>query len=172
MAAIETIPPCIVRHRVDPFMLRYAACSHNPRLRNLCGGRLLNRLDIGPTTALELDVQDVRFGSKADICSAKRHVRFTPKSGHVRCNEECPLSAKSGHCMMVQRRGDQLTSAAKLCDVRRGRIWIFLERFQVLLDDFERRSRYPAKHSPHDEILVWVHLDVVHLRVARHRSTG
>ena len=24
----------------------------------------------------------VRFGSKADICSAKRHVRFTPESGH------------------------------------------------------------------------------------------
>src|SRR5215471_17401947 len=24
----------------------------------------------------------VRFGSKADMCSAKRHVRFTPKSGH------------------------------------------------------------------------------------------
>jgi hypothetical protein len=23
---------------------------------------------------------DVRFGSKADICSAKRHVRFTPDS--------------------------------------------------------------------------------------------
>jgi len=22
----------------------------------------------------------VRFGSKADICSAKRHVRFTPKA--------------------------------------------------------------------------------------------
>jgi hypothetical protein len=29
---------------------------------------------------------DVRFGSKADICSAIRHVRFTPESGHVRCN--------------------------------------------------------------------------------------
>ena len=29
---------------------------------------------------------DVRFGSKADICSAKGHVRFTPKSGHVQCN--------------------------------------------------------------------------------------
>ena len=26
---------------------------------------------------------DVRFGSKADICSAKGHVRFTPESGHV-----------------------------------------------------------------------------------------
>ena len=25
---------------------------------------------------------DVRFGSKADICTAKRHVRFTPNSGH------------------------------------------------------------------------------------------
>jgi hypothetical protein len=25
---------------------------------------------------------DVRFGSKADMCGAKRHVRFTPNSGH------------------------------------------------------------------------------------------
>ena len=40
---------------------------------------------------------DVRFGSKADMCSAKRHVRFTPESGHVRCTSRCPLSAKSGH---------------------------------------------------------------------------
>jgi hypothetical protein len=29
---------------------------------------------------------DVRFGSKADMCSAKRHVCFTPESGHVRRN--------------------------------------------------------------------------------------
>ena len=40
---------------------------------------------------------DVRFGSKADMCSAKRHVRFTPESGHVRCNSGCPLCANSGH---------------------------------------------------------------------------
>src|SRR5262249_11785763 len=59
---------------------------------------------------------DVRFGSKADICSAQAHVRFgsladicaatidvrfTPdsdrKSGHVRCNCVCMLRAKSGH---------------------------------------------------------------------------
>ena len=40
---------------------------------------------------------DVRFGSKADICSAKKHVRFTPKSGHVRCKHRCPLSANNGH---------------------------------------------------------------------------
>ena len=25
------------------------------------------------------------------------HVRFTPESGHVRCNERCPLWARSGH---------------------------------------------------------------------------
>ena len=40
---------------------------------------------------------DVCFGSKADMCSAKGHVRSTPKSGHVQCNSECPLCAKSGH---------------------------------------------------------------------------
>ena len=26
---------------------------------------------------------DVRFGSKADMCGAERHVRFTPESGHA-----------------------------------------------------------------------------------------
>jgi hypothetical protein len=29
---------------------------------------------------------EVRFGSKADMCSAQGHVRFTPESGHVRRN--------------------------------------------------------------------------------------
>ena len=28
----------------------------------------------------------VRFGSKAGMRTAKSHVRFTPESGHVRCN--------------------------------------------------------------------------------------
>ena len=37
--------------------------------------------------------RNVRFGSEADICSAKRHVRFTPKSGHVRCASSCLLCA-------------------------------------------------------------------------------
>ena len=39
----------------------------------------------------------VRFGSKADMCSARRHVRFAPESGHLQCNSVCPLSANSGH---------------------------------------------------------------------------
>jgi hypothetical protein len=39
----------------------------------------------------ESSMVDVRFGSKADICAATSHVRFTPESGHVRCNYGCPL---------------------------------------------------------------------------------
>ena len=31
-------------------------------------------------------VANVRFGSLADILQCRSHVRFTPKSGHVRCN--------------------------------------------------------------------------------------
>ena len=50
---------------------------------------------------------NVRFGSKADICSAKAHVRFTPESGHVQCNLVCPLSANSGRqtllCCLISR---------------------------------------------------------------------
>ena len=42
-------------------------------------------------------MRDVRFGSKADMCSAEADVRFTPNSGHVQCNSACPLCADSGH---------------------------------------------------------------------------
>ena len=51
---------------------------------------------------------DVRFGSKADMCGAKSHVRFTPESGHVRCNWGCPLSANSG-----QPNTHSITSSAR-----------------------------------------------------------
>src|SRR5262245_34297759 len=40
----------------------------------------------------------VRFGSKADMCSAQAHVRFTPESD-TKCDiVECPPWANSGHC--------------------------------------------------------------------------
>src|SRR5262249_4613027 len=42
---------------------------------------------------------NVRFGSKADICSAKQHVRFTPKSGRSAVDlvaHSCPL-LRRGH---------------------------------------------------------------------------
>jgi hypothetical protein len=40
---------------------------------------------------------NVRFGSKADMCSEKRHVRSYSKSGHSQRKNRCPLCAKSGH---------------------------------------------------------------------------
>src|SRR5262245_13565712 len=48
---------------------------------------------------------DVRFGSKADICTAMGHVRFTPESGHLRCKQECPLWANSGHRATYSAQG-------------------------------------------------------------------
>src|SRR5262249_49709181 len=39
----------------------------------------------------------VRFRSKADICGAKRHVRFTPESDTKRDMMECQLWANSRH---------------------------------------------------------------------------
>ena len=56
--------------------------------------------------------EHVRFESKADICNAKRHVRFTPESRHVRCNWGCPLCAKSElmHCSNRCQRLLRLTS--------------------------------------------------------------
>ena len=58
---------------------------------------------------------DVCFGSKADICSAKQHVRFTPNSD-IKCDTgECPLWANSGHSALRQRLGllDHLVGPAK-----------------------------------------------------------
>jgi len=34
---------------------------------------------------------------KADLCGAIRHVRFSPRSGHLRRTTPCLLWAKSGH---------------------------------------------------------------------------
>jgi hypothetical protein len=48
------------------------------------------------TSCFSRKLCDVRFGSKADICSANRHVRFTPNSEHVQRTGSCPLWANSG----------------------------------------------------------------------------
>src|SRR6516225_2019451 len=64
-------------------MLRCAAVYlHNAQLLNLCGARLLNRLDIGRATVVELDLREVRFGSKAEMATSPCDVRFTHKSRH------------------------------------------------------------------------------------------
>ena len=54
---------------------------------------------------------NVRFGSLADICSAKRHVRFTPNSGHVQCNSVCPLCANSGLMHRSKQHRYSITSS-------------------------------------------------------------
>jgi hypothetical protein len=65
---------------------------------------------------------DVRFGSLADICAAKSHGRFTPESGHVQCNSECPLCAKSGHDPAIV-----LTTRYKKPRLTRANLGVWLE---------------------------------------------
>ena len=50
---------------------------------------------IDPVLEACLNGGDVRFGSKADMCSAKRHVRFTPESRHRRDHPNRLYSARS-----------------------------------------------------------------------------
>ena len=67
----------------------YATPCYRPRAEVLDGKW------ISPSRTGQLKLGDVRFGSKADMCSAKGHVRFTPESGHMQCNNKCPLCANS-----------------------------------------------------------------------------
>jgi hypothetical protein len=53
--------------------------------------------ELGRVTRHMALLLNVRFGSKADMCGAKSHVRFTPESGHSQCTSLCLLWAKSGH---------------------------------------------------------------------------
>jgi hypothetical protein len=40
---------------------------------------------------------NVRFGSKGEMCAAKGHVCFNPESGRLRCARPYLLWTKSGH---------------------------------------------------------------------------
>jgi hypothetical protein len=46
----------------------------------------------------------------ADTLKRQRDVRFTLESGHLQCNQGCPLRAKSGlmHCNKLRRIFDYL----------------------------------------------------------------
>jgi hypothetical protein len=53
-------------------MLRRAAVYlHNAQLRNLPGARLLNQLDIGRATVVEVDSREVRFVQKQTMHRSK-----------------------------------------------------------------------------------------------------
>src|SRR5262249_740970 len=68
---------------------------------------------------------DVRFGSKADMCSARAHVRFTPESD-IKCDVvECPLWAKSGHANLMMlatcnRISDRNRQSGRVCPISVG----------------------------------------------------
>ena len=79
---------------------------------------------------IELDLghprQNVRFGSKADMCECKKPCPLYPESGHVRCKNKCPLCAKSGHRSVLlliwllafgAKAVDQLRRADGMCSV-------------------------------------------------------
>jgi hypothetical protein len=44
------------------------------------------------------------------------YVRFTPESGHVRCNSVCPLSANSGH--RTHKKKDRLAPVSPKSELR------------------------------------------------------
>jgi hypothetical protein len=50
--------------------------------------QVISQFDAIENQALEVvdGLANVRFGSIADIRTAKSYVRFTPESGHVRCS--------------------------------------------------------------------------------------
>src|SRR5262245_42199461 len=76
--------------------------SHDLPLKGVNGGREPSKLEA------RLSHQHVRFGSKADRCSATRHIRFTPNSDR-----------KSRHAQMVMSalplKADMCSTAAHVC---------------------------------------------------------
>jgi hypothetical protein len=55
---------------------------------------------------------NVRFGSKADIATDQRNVRFTPESGHSPTRSGCLLCAKLRHMRRSKERRYSITSSA------------------------------------------------------------
>src|SRR5262249_42700788 len=75
-------------------------------------------------------MRDIRFGSKADICSAKRHFRFAPKSGRpVLANRVLPVLAIK--MMRLQCREINIIDAPRVnVDFGRMRSW-YIERMDA-----------------------------------------
>ena len=56
---------------------------------------MLDSSNLGGGTTGAVVGPDVRFGSKADICGAKGHVRFTPESDRKSGGSAIAISAKA-----------------------------------------------------------------------------
>jgi hypothetical protein len=98
LAAVRPLLCCDVRftpesgHFIDKLCHRFA-----PRLRTLAVQKSMSALH-----------------PKADICSATRHVCFTPKSGHWQRTTPCPLCAKSGLMHRSKQHLYSITSSARV----------------------------------------------------------
>ena len=88
-----------------------SALGQKRRLRGLAikaRWRRTTAFDIGISTdfnvrfRLRLRFVDVRFGSKADICAAKRHVRFTPESNRNSRHRGFPMRGQSTRALPPQ----------------------------------------------------------------------
>src|SRR5262249_29691057 len=77
MSLLEGISACTV-----PPKLRLAWWQSSRPLIRLSQERASYRVKRVDRKGSDIRTADVRFGSKADVCAAKSHVRFTPKSGH------------------------------------------------------------------------------------------
>jgi hypothetical protein len=82
----------------------------------------------------------VSFGSKGYIRAAKSHVRFIPESGHVRCNQGCPLWANSGHLASLARH--RLRYVVQSCSRRNQ--WLAFHAFLIILHDFSDVGENPS----------------------------
>jgi hypothetical protein len=69
---------------------------------------------------------------EADVGGA--NVRFTPESGHVRCNSVCPLCAKSGHRFKFF---DHLSARASRIKVAASRVETACRHFEPFASEKE-----------------------------------
>src|SRR5215475_8025130 len=92
-------------HRILP---RYSAAVLWPRstISILIMKRMLSKMDRSPT--LEDRNSNVRFGSKADICGAKCHVRFAPNSDRESRHPQTVMSA-------LPPKADMCSALAYVC---------------------------------------------------------
>ena len=87
----------------------------------------------------------VRFGSKADICAAKRHVRFTPKSGHnrrIKAVPSCPRYLPRGG----STNPSGTSPSGRLTKIRTARITVVMRNAASW--PFHSFDCHIAKYSP------------------------
>jgi len=119
VAAADVKPSKIVWN-VEPiqeyFADKPAPAAHQPLICFSVGEKLVSlahvdfvsHRDVGASYARISCVKDVRFGSKADMCSANSHVRFSPNS-----NRESGLPAKGMSALLL--KADMCGALAHVC---------------------------------------------------------